>query len=107
MPLSEASDLEDANNRRATVFRRKSALVGKLPVDALEHVDVFIQTLKKIDFQDIIIPWKVETVTISSLSKRMRLWRSNSIYNHVFSKCSMGVKEELFIYWVDRIMSDQ
>ena len=95
-----ASDLSAS---RATIFRRKALLIGRLPANMIQHLDLFMATLYKLNRRDIVPPFGYEYS--SSLSKYQRLYRAKSIAVDVFGSCTDAVKDEIMKYWLDIIMS--
>ena len=95
-----ASDLSAS---RATIFRRKARLIGRLPSNMIQHLDLFMATLYKLNRRDILPPFGYEYS--SSLSKYQRLYRAKSIADDVFGSCTDAVKDEVMKYWLDIIMS--
>ena len=90
---------------RATIFRRKVRLIGKLPSNLIQHLDIFIATLHKLDRPDLIPPCRYEYN--SSLSKYQRLYRAKCIADNVFGSCDESARDELMKYWLDIVMSHE
>lgn len=94
---------ESAPMSCSTVFCRKARLRGKLPSNIIQHLDVFMATLHKLDRPDLLPP--LEFDYSSSLSKYQRLYRAKLIAEEVFHSSSTEVQDEIMRYWLDIILS--
>ena len=85
---------------KSSVYRRRARLVGQIPTNMIQHLDIFVATLHKLNRSDLVAPFNYEYS--SSLSKNQRLYRAKKIVDTFFGTSD---DDENLKYWLDVILS--